>query len=85
MAVDQPEDRPSATSLRERVATSLLRTTSDLTLQRQVMVDRIAEERAGAYRDRALADLAAGAWAESALLWLAWRLLPRRSLTGPTP
>ena len=85
MAVDQPEDRPSATSLRERVATSLLRTTSDLTLQRQVMVDRIAEERAGAYRARALAALAAGAWAESALLWLAWRLLPQRSLTGPTP
>ena len=84
MAVDQPEDRPSATSLRERVATSLLRTTSDLTLQRQVMVDRIAAERAGVGRDRALADLAVGAWAESALLWLAWRLLPDSTLVGPT-
>ena len=85
MAVDQPEDRPTAASLRERVAISLLRTTSDLAVARRMTVDRIVEERAGAYRDRALADLAAGAWAESALLWLAWRLLPRRSLTGPTP
>ena len=83
--MDHPEDRPAATSLREHVATSLLRTTSDLALQRQVLVDRIAGERAGVYRDRALADLAVGAWAESALLWLAWRLLPHRSLAGPTP
>jgi hypothetical protein len=78
-------DHPSATNLRERVAVSLLREAADLTLQRQVMFDRIAEERAGAGRDRALADLALGAWTESALLWLGWRLLPHHTLFDPTP
>lgn len=73
------------TSLRERTAMSLLRSTADLALQRQEMVDRIAGERAGVSRDRALADLVPGAWAESALMWLAWRLLPARALAGPTP
>jgi hypothetical protein len=84
-AVDHHHDRPSATNLRERVAVSLLREAADLTLQRQVMVDRIAEERAGAARDRALADLALGTWTESALLWLGWRLLPHDTLFGSTP
>jgi hypothetical protein len=81
--VDHASDRPPATSLRERVALALLRTTSDLALERQAMVERIAGQRASVYRDRALADLATGAWSESALLWLAWRLLPHRTLVGP--
>jgi hypothetical protein len=81
--VDHASDRPPTTSLRERVAVSLLRTTSDLAVARQVTVDRIAAEPAGLYRDRALAGLATGAWSESALLWLAWRLLPHRTLVGP--
>ena len=81
--MDHASDRSPATTLRERVAVSLLRTTSDLALERQAMVERIAGERASVYRDRALADLAAGAWPESALLWLAWRLLPHRTLVGP--
>jgi hypothetical protein len=63
---------------------SLLRTTTDLAVARQGMVDRIAEERASVCRDRALADLALGGWTESALLWLAWRLLPNQTLVGST-
>jgi hypothetical protein len=82
--VDHACDRPPTTRLRERVAVSLLRTTSDLAVARQVLVERIAAEPAGVYRDRALTDLAAGGWAESALLWLAWRLLPDSTLVGPT-
>ena len=32
----------------------------------------------------ALADLALSEWAESAMLWLGWRLLPDRALAEPT-
>jgi hypothetical protein len=82
--VDHHDDHLSITNLRERVAVSLLREATDLTVARQEMVDRIAGERAGVSRDKALADLVPGAWTESALMWLAWRLLPGRSLVGPT-
>jgi hypothetical protein len=84
-AVDHHHDHPSVTNLRERVAVSLLREAADLTVARQVMFDRIAEERAGVGRDRALADLALGGWTESALLWLGWRLLPHHTLFDLTP
>ena len=64
------------TGLRERLALSLLRTATDLAHERRVLVDRIAERPGGAGRDRALGDLTVGAWTESALLWVGWRLLP---------
>lgn len=67
-------------ALRERLALSLLRTATDLAQQRQAVFDRIAERPSSAGRDRALADLAMGAWTESAMLWLGWRLLPAAAL-----
>jgi hypothetical protein len=70
------------TGLRERLALSLLRTATDLAHERQAMFDRIAERPSSAGRDRALGDLAVGAWTESALLWLGWRLLPGAALAG---
>lgn len=77
---------PADAGLRERLALSILRTAVDLAHQRQTVVARIAERPSSAGRDRALADLAMSAWTESALMWVGWRLFPRRTtLFAPTP
>jgi hypothetical protein len=83
-------DRPSVAGVRDRAGVALLRIGADIARQRRSVVRGIAAEPAGAPgRDEALACLASGAWMESALLWLAWRLLPgdalsrRLSSTGP--
>ena len=83
-------DRPSVAGVRDRAGAALLRIAVDMARQRRFVVNGIAAEPAGALgRDRALACLEFGAWMESALLWLAWRLLPgdalsrRLSSSGP--
>jgi hypothetical protein len=77
----------SGAGVRERAGVGLLRVATRLARQRQAVVHGVSGRPAGHARDRALADLAAAAWVESVLLWLAWRLLPgdvlyRRVLDG---
>lgn len=67
--------------LRERLALAMLREAVDLTRQREAMFDRIAAVPAGRGRDKALGDLVMSEWAEKALLWFGWRLLPATTLT----
>lgn len=72
-------DRPVA-GLRERLAVSLLRTAAELAPDRQATFDRLAAQRPGPGRDRALGDLAASEWTEKAMLWVGWRLMPAGAL-----
>ena len=69
-----------APRLRERVAVSLLRTAAELAPDRQATFDRVAAERPGVCRDKALGDLAMSEFTEKALLWLGWRLMPADAL-----
>lgn len=66
--------------LRERVAVRLLREAAELAPQRQATFDRLAAERPGMCRDKALSDLAASEWTEKAMLWVGWRLMPTDAL-----
>ena len=76
----------SLTGLRERIGAALVRVGAARAAERRALVARIAALPAHTPgRDRALGDLAVGAWMESALLWLGWRLLPVRAAdAGPS-
>ena len=68
---------------RERLGTALLRTGADLRLSRLATLRGIETRPVDAPgRDLALAFLHFGAWVDTAVLWLGWRLYPRDSLTG---
>ena len=70
-------------SRRERLGSAFLRAGSDLRLGRLETVRRIESLPATAPgRDLALASLRLGAWTDTLLLWVGWRLYPRDSLTG---
>jgi hypothetical protein len=75
------EARSSGADLRERAGVALLRIATDLATDRRATVLRVAATPAHTPgRDRALGALAFGAWVESALLWVGWRLVPRDAL-----
>ena len=78
-------DHHQRPGLRERVALSLLHTAAELAPARQATFDRLAAERPGMCRDRALGDLAASEWTEKAMLWVGWRLMPADALTLVAP
>jgi hypothetical protein len=72
------------TTLRERVSSRLLRTGTELAIDQRELEERMAAAAAAAGRSAAYSS-AYGAVAmarrvDSAVLWLAWRILPRTSV-----
>lgn len=67
---------------REQLSETLLRTGTELALERVEMTRRMAADASRPGYDRAVAAMAAAQWVESAILWLAWRLRPRRTLVA---
>ena len=72
----------STRSIRERAASALLRTGTELAIDQRELEDRLA---AAAAPHRAGYSSAFGAaamarWTDSALLWLAWRIYPRTAV-----
>jgi hypothetical protein len=76
----------STTSIRERVSTAMLRTGTELAIDQRQMEQRLA---AVATRDSAFSSahgvVATARWANSFLLWLAWRISPRTAMPGAAP
>jgi hypothetical protein len=76
----------STTSIRERVSAALLRTGMELAIDQRELEERLA---AAAGRDTVYSSahgaVAMASWTNSALLWLAWRILPRTSMPDGQP
>lgn len=73
--------RSAVVEFRERTGTAVLRTAAELAADRRATIRRVAALPAGTPgRSPALGTLAVAAWVEQALLWVGWRLLPRRTL-----
>jgi hypothetical protein len=69
-----------AVSTRERLSEKLLRIGTKLAVERIEMSRRIAADPRRPDYDRALAVLVVAEWVDSTILWLSWRLRPRRAL-----
>jgi hypothetical protein len=75
--------------IRGRVGARLLRTGTELAIDQRELEARMAaaagpDGRSAAYSS-AYGAVAMARWVDSAVLWLAWRILPRTSLPDLTP
>lgn len=68
----------SIRSLRERASAQLLRTGTELAIDQREMEARLAEAGGDAAFSSAYGAVALARWVDSAVLWLGWRLQPRR-------
>jgi hypothetical protein len=77
------------TKIRERAGARLLRTGTELAIDQRELEERMAaaagaDGRSAAYGS-AFGAVAMARWTESAVLWLAWRILPRTSMPSVAP
>lgn len=70
--------------IRERLSDALLRTATELALDRVALTRRLQAQPDHPGRQQALAATSAARWFDSALLWLSWRIRPRTALGAPT-
>jgi hypothetical protein len=77
----------SIRSIRERASTRLLRTGTELAIDQRELEERMAAAAAADGRSAAYSSaygaVAMARWVDSAVLWLAWRLLPRTFTPAP--
>ena len=75
----------SIRSMRERISASMLRSGTELAIDQRELEGRLA---AAATRDSAFSSahgaVAMARWADSVVLWLAWRIHPRTSVPSAT-
>ena len=77
------------TRIRERASARLLRTGTELAIDQRELEERMAaaagaDGRSGAYSS-AYGAVAMARLIDSAILWLAWRILPRTSMPSTAP
>jgi hypothetical protein len=72
----------STRSMRERAASALLRTGTELAIDQRELEDRLASAPRRAGYSSAHGAVAMARWMDSVLLWLAWRIYPRTAVPG---
>jgi hypothetical protein len=74
----------STTSIRQRAGEALLRSGTELAIDQRELEQRLARaERGTAAYSSAHGAVAMARWVDAAILWLAWRLLPRTFTPAP--